>query len=203
MVIRSEGAVEYVMVGVSRRPTRAIWRGKKIEPVQELEMEREILDPIIFFVMRNNQFLAKERKCFSEKLQDCDIRILDLLQKEKCTQEDYDKEYSACKLYGDKFITYKIKVKNILAGKAQGADVLRFTDPGTRFKLPNIELPTFDGNPRNWLKFWTQFEKIHEDVSIDDRHKFLYLLQSTAPRSSPREIVKIFPATTANYKKAI
>ncbi|GFU83305.1 hypothetical protein TNCV_3739161 [Trichonephila clavipes] len=34
MVIRSEGAVEYVMVGVSRRPTLAIWRGKEIEPVQ-------------------------------------------------------------------------------------------------------------------------------------------------------------------------
>ncbi|GFV69795.1 hypothetical protein TNCV_431141 [Trichonephila clavipes] len=34
MVIRSEGAVEYVMVGVSRRPTQAIWRGKEIEPVQ-------------------------------------------------------------------------------------------------------------------------------------------------------------------------
>ncbi|GFV00944.1 hypothetical protein TNCV_1387581 [Trichonephila clavipes] len=38
MVIRSEGAVEYVMVGVSRRPTQAIWRGKEIEPVQ--------LDPV-------------------------------------------------------------------------------------------------------------------------------------------------------------
>ncbi|GFV81837.1 DUF4817 domain-containing protein [Trichonephila clavipes] len=34
MVIRSKGAVEYVMVGVSRRLTQAIWRGKEIEPVQ-------------------------------------------------------------------------------------------------------------------------------------------------------------------------
>ncbi|GFX94690.1 hypothetical protein TNCV_4799671 [Trichonephila clavipes] len=34
MVVRSEGAVEYVMVGVSRRPTHAVWRGKDIEPVQ-------------------------------------------------------------------------------------------------------------------------------------------------------------------------
>ncbi|GFX01136.1 integrase catalytic domain-containing protein [Trichonephila clavipes] len=87
--------------------------------------------------------------------------------------------------------------------KAQGGDVLRFTDPGTKFKLPNIELPTFDGNPRDWLNFWTQFEKIHDDVNIDDRDKFQYLIQSTAPRSSPREIVESFPATAANYKKAI
>ncbi|GFS63921.1 DUF1758 domain-containing protein [Trichonephila inaurata madagascariensis] len=103
----------------------------------------------------------------------------------------------------DKFITYKIKVKNILAGKAQGEDVQRFTDPGTKFKLPNIELPIFDGNPRDWLNFWTQFEKTPDDVNIDDRDKFQYLIQSTASRSSPREIVVSFPATAANYKKAI
>ncbi|GFW22638.1 DUF1758 domain-containing protein [Trichonephila clavipes] len=46
-----------------------------------------------------------------------------------------------------------------------------------------------------------EFEKIHDDVNIDDRDKFQYLIQSTAPRSSPREIVESFPATAANYKK--
>ncbi|GFS68087.1 integrase catalytic domain-containing protein [Trichonephila clavipes] len=102
-----------------------------------------------------------------KNLKNWDIRILDLLQKDKCTQEDYDKEYNACELYEDKFITYKTKIKNILARKAQEVDVLRFTDPGTKFKLPNIELPTFDGNPRDWLKFWTQSEKIHDDVNIE------------------------------------
>ncbi|GFX23840.1 hypothetical protein TNCV_1788711 [Trichonephila clavipes] len=45
MVIRSEGAVEYVMVGVSRRPTQAIWRGKEIEPVQEDETDQAIEEP--------------------------------------------------------------------------------------------------------------------------------------------------------------
>ncbi|GFX11472.1 DUF1758 domain-containing protein [Trichonephila clavipes] len=138
-----------------------------------------------------------------KNLKDCDIRILDLLQKDKCTQEDYNKEYNDGELYEDTFITYKIKVKNILAGKAHGADVQRFTDPGTKFKLPNIELPTFDSNPRDWLNFWTQFEKTHDDVSIDDRYKFQYLIQSTAPRSSPREIVESFSSTAANYIKAI
>ncbi|GFX09228.1 DUF1758 domain-containing protein [Trichonephila clavipes] len=119
-----------------------------------------------------------------KNLRDCDIRILDLLPKDKCTQEDYDKGYNACELHDDKFITYKIKVKNILAGKAQGADVQRFTDPGTKLKLPNFELPTFEGNPRDWLNFWTQFIKIHNVVNIDDLDKFQYLIQSTAPSSS-------------------
>ncbi|GFS74817.1 DUF1758 domain-containing protein [Trichonephila clavipes] len=82
-------------------------------------------------------------------------------------------------------------------------DVHSFTDPGTKFKLPNTELPTFDDNGRGWLNFWTQFEKIHDDVNIDDHDKFQYLIQNTAPRSSPREIVESLPATAANYKKAI
>ncbi|GFW09850.1 hypothetical protein TNCV_4251791 [Trichonephila clavipes] len=43
MVIRSKGAVEYVMVGVPRRPTQAIWRGKEIEPVQVIVMS---FDPV-------------------------------------------------------------------------------------------------------------------------------------------------------------
>ncbi|GFY09265.1 uncharacterized protein TNCV_775401 [Trichonephila clavipes] len=57
---------------------------------------------------------------------------------------------------------------------------------------------------RDWLSFWTQFEKIHEDVNIDDRDKFRkYLIQSTAPGSSPKRYCRKLPATTANYKKAI
>ncbi|GFX96566.1 hypothetical protein TNCV_1442401 [Trichonephila clavipes] len=47
MVIRSEGAVEYVMVGVSRRLTQAIWRGKEIEPVQASEMQHVIVTRIV------------------------------------------------------------------------------------------------------------------------------------------------------------
>ncbi|GFU40867.1 uncharacterized protein TNCV_2466631 [Trichonephila clavipes] len=40
MVIRSERALEYVMVGVSKRPTQTIWRGKEIEYLQEKETWR-------------------------------------------------------------------------------------------------------------------------------------------------------------------
>ncbi|GFW79867.1 uncharacterized protein TNCV_3898681 [Trichonephila clavipes] len=89
------------------------------------------------------------------------------------------------------------------SSKEQEVDVLRFTDPCTKFKLPNIELPTCDDNPRDWLNFLTQFEKIHDDVNIDVWVKFHYLIQSIAPRSSPREIVESFPATAENYKKAV
>ncbi|GBN28406.1 hypothetical protein AVEN_88872-1 [Araneus ventricosus] len=76
-------------------------------------------------------------------------------------------------------------------------------DTPTKWKLPEIQLPTFEGNPREWLNFWTQFQKIHEEASIDEQDKYQYLIQSTVPGSTPREIVESFPATAENYKKAV
>ncbi|GBO30572.1 hypothetical protein AVEN_76240-1 [Araneus ventricosus] len=76
-------------------------------------------------------------------------------------------------------------------------------DSASKCKLPEIQLPTFDGNPREWLNFWTLFQKMHEETSIYDRDKYQYLFQSTVPGSAPREIVESFPATAENYKKAV
>ncbi|GFV25298.1 hypothetical protein TNCV_2165861 [Trichonephila clavipes] len=53
MVIRSEGEVEYVMVGVSRRPTQAIWRGEEIEPSPDNYPVSEV---------RVNEFPLKEEE---------------------------------------------------------------------------------------------------------------------------------------------
>ncbi|GBN57735.1 hypothetical protein AVEN_255022-1 [Araneus ventricosus] len=91
-------------------------------------------------------------------------------------------------------------VRNLLYN---GKDLPHYTDSASKCKLPEIQLPTFDGNPREWLNFWTQFQKIDEEASIDDRDKYQYLIQSTVPSSAPREIVEIFLATAENYKKAI
>ncbi|GBM54905.1 Retrovirus-related Pol polyprotein from transposon TNT 1-94 [Araneus ventricosus] len=75
--------------------------------------------------------------------------------------------------------------------------------PGFERLVGDEKLLTYDGNPREWLNFWTEFQKIHEDASIDERHKYQYLIQSTVPGSTPREIVESFPATAENYKKAV
>ncbi|GFW53740.1 uncharacterized protein TNCV_3938341 [Trichonephila clavipes] len=56
MVITSEGAVEYVMVGVSRRPTQAIWRGKEIEPVQVIVMSFDPVKIVVAPELRQLEF---------------------------------------------------------------------------------------------------------------------------------------------------
>lgn len=70
-------------------------------------------------------------------------------------------------------------------------------------KMPKLELPKFDGKVKNWLAFWGQFSKIHEDTELDDIDKFQYLLQSTTVNSPAHQLVSSYPPSAANYSKAI
>ncbi|GFV74639.1 uncharacterized protein TNCV_5130811 [Trichonephila clavipes] len=71
------------------------------------------------------------------------------------------------------------------------------------FKLPKIELKKFSGEAKDFLAFWSQFQKIHNDKSIAEEDKMQYLLQSMEPKSKAKRLVLSFPATAENYPKAI
>ncbi|GFV35972.1 DUF1758 domain-containing protein [Trichonephila clavipes] len=71
------------------------------------------------------------------------------------------------------------------------------------FKLPKIELKKFSGEAKDFLAFWSQFQKIHIDKSIAEEDKMQYLLQSMEPKSKAERLVLSFPATAENYPKAI
>ncbi|GFT72448.1 zinc finger protein 112, partial [Trichonephila clavipes] len=76
------------------------------------------------------------------------------------------------------------------------------TETETRsFKLPKIELKKFSGEAKDFLAFWSQFQKIH-DKSIVEEDKMQYLLQSVKPKSKAERLVLSFPATAENYPKA-
>lgn len=40
-----------------------------------------------------------------------------------------------------------------------------------KYKLPKLKLQEFDGQLKNWLPFWGQFEKIHMDPELGDVDK--------------------------------
>ncbi|GFS47237.1 uncharacterized protein TNCV_1129851 [Trichonephila clavipes] len=71
------------------------------------------------------------------------------------------------------------------------------------FKLPKIELKKFSGEAKDFLAFWSQFQKIHNDKGIAEEDKMQYLLQSVEPKSKAERLVLSFPATAENYPKAI
>lgn len=62
-------------------------------------------------------------------------------------------------------------------------------------KLLKLELPKFNGMIKEWLPFWSQFKKIHDDPSISNEDKFQYLLQATVLDSRANELVKSFSPT--------
>ncbi|XP_050315561.1 uncharacterized protein LOC126750100 [Anthonomus grandis grandis] len=72
-----------------------------------------------------------------------------------------------------------------------------------KFKLPILELKKFDGNIKDWLPFWSQFQKVHNDLEIDDNDKVEYLIQATVQGSWARQLVESFPATGSNYSKMV
>ncbi|GFT70284.1 uncharacterized protein TNCV_3457231 [Trichonephila clavipes] len=71
------------------------------------------------------------------------------------------------------------------------------------FKLPKIELKKFSGEAKDFLAFWSQFQKIHNDKGIAEEDKMQYLLQSVEPKSKAERLVLSFSATAENYPKAI
>lgn len=89
--------------------------------------------------------------------------------KSDATEEEVDKELEVNDAYKTKFLMSKMKMSSLTASAV-------FQKPGTSLasirdvmKLPSIELPKFKGNVREWLPFWSQFRKIHDDLSVDVR----------------------------------
>ncbi|XP_055938027.1 uncharacterized protein LOC129968199 [Argiope bruennichi] len=72
-----------------------------------------------------------------------------------------------------------------------------------KFNLPKLEFRQFNGDIKDWLQFWSQFQHIHNDDEIAPEKKFQYLVQATVNGSRAREVVESFPATAANYAKAV
>ncbi|GFV05252.1 uncharacterized protein TNCV_224651 [Trichonephila clavipes] len=70
------------------------------------------------------------------------------------------------------------------------------------FKLTKIELKKFSVEAKNFLAFWSQFQNIHNDKSIDN-DKINYLLQSVEPKSNAERLEMSFSATVENYPKAV
>ena len=70
-----------------------------------------------------------------------------------------------------------------------------------RVKMPIIELPKFDGNPKNWLSFWDQFESSVHSKKISEIDKFTYLKSTLI--GPAKDCIAGLTHTKANYDHAI
>jgi hypothetical protein len=155
------------------------------------------------------------QKCM-ESLQEWDQKVVTQLLDDDCEDETVDAEHTAMLEYAERFSFTKLKVEQLLdSGKHSSSthsddeltvDSYASAARGSNqksYKLPKIELKKFNGDLKNWVGFWSQFSKIHEDASLHDADKFQYLVQSIENGTEPEELVTSYPLTASNYSKAV
>jgi len=155
-----------------------------------------------------------ELRCKLKKLEDLleeilpiDEAIMDHMLDENCTDDEQDDERVSSEEYRDKIRKMTLRINHILDKRCKSPSPSEFSTasegPRRNFKLPKLELMKFDGKLKDWLGWWSQFQKIDEDLTLHTTDKFQYLLQALTPKSEARELVESFPPSEANYPKAV
>ncbi|GBL89031.1 hypothetical protein AVEN_255179-1 [Araneus ventricosus] len=147
---------------------------------------------------------------YLSNLKDYDDKIIALLADNAADEDALSAEIEVCDKYRDEFhvltgiMDEKLEKNTGRTGSISANDsVSSVTVKEKRYKLPKIEIKSFDGELINWLSFWAQFRKIHEDESLEECDKFHYLLQSMLPGTRARELMESYPLTSDNYQKAV
>ncbi|GBN07103.1 hypothetical protein AVEN_25027-1 [Araneus ventricosus] len=141
-------------------------------------------------------------------LKDYDDKIITLLADSAADEDALSAEMEGCDKYSDEFhvstgiMDEKLKKNTGRTGSISADDSVTVKEKKC-YKLRKIEIKSFDGELINWLSFWAQFRKIHEDESPEECDKFHYLLQSMLPGTRARELMESYPLTSDNNQKAI
>ncbi|UYV60621.1 hypothetical protein LAZ67_1001682 [Cordylochernes scorpioides] len=187
-------------------------RDKKLRSVTRTRFTKvvNILDPEI---SKTNADLGVITDKFSKlkdidfKLKGLDQKMLDHMMVADAEEDTLNCEIEEAEHYSDTFITLERKVRELIdsdnksdvksLGSSNGSSMAK------SYKFPKFEIRKFDGELINWLPFWAQFERIHEDNELHDADKFHYLVQSMQSNTRARELIESYPQTADNYAKAV
>lgn len=155
-------------------------------------------------------------KTITEELFDKDDEIKTQMLDDNVGDDDQDQEFDEAMRYKESYALIKKRIEKFVdasATKSNSDDdatsvaasaTTTESKSGTRnFKLPRIELKKFNGDLKQWLGWWSQFKKIHEDEELHDSDKFQYLANSMEAGSEAAELVDGYPSTAENYSKVM
>ncbi|GFV60509.1 putative RNA-directed DNA polymerase from transposon X-element [Trichonephila clavipes] len=131
--------------------------------------------------------------------------ILELLLGDETLSGEFEDDFNKSEKYRDKMnqlsAELEYAVNKSLKTPQSEAEI---SQGNTRkFKLPKLELTRFNDDPKDFLNFWSQFEKNRIDSNIDDDDNMHYLIQCSVPGSKMFRLESSFPPTTKNYRKAV
>lgn len=166
------------------------------EPTEDQLQKAQVLQELLTGKLAELQ--VKDAEIFEAMLV-CDVEEEDLI-KEKDMCDTYLKRAKTLELCYLKL--RKVDSPQLDALNESASSIAAITGK-RKFKLPVIQFKKFDGNIKDWLSFWAQFKKIHEDIEMDPADKIEYLIQSTVPGSRARRVVESFPAIGVNYVQIV
>ena len=186
--------------------SRRGYRTQLVKRINDLtaELSRETPDQTVVQVR-----LQMLEQCY-EKVSSLDQEIIEILNHD--ASEEQDDELLSVSEYEEKYRTAKVKADNFLEdGVSSSNQSFISASPELRaahsskktYKLPKIEITKFSGDLKDWLGFWSQFQKIHEDSALHASDKFQYLVQSMVPGSRAYTLVHSYSQTAANYPLVI
>lgn len=131
----------------------------------------------------------------------------DIQSEIECEAENPEEHYTEREEFENKFYSILARAKSLSErcivenGDAKSRSSAEFAAPSTVFegvKLPQIELPKFDGSFETWLEFRDIFESlIHNNAQINKIQKFHYLRASLI--GSAPQVIQSLEFTTDNY----
>ena len=111
---------------------------------------------------------------------------------------DTDDEYKV------KFLSAKNLISKLsTANSIPAASVTPITVNNVKSSTSQNDALKFQGTVRDWLPFWNQFKRFHNDTSISKEDKFARLINATIPGTRAHDIVMSYPLSSENYDKAI
>lgn len=123
------------------------------------------------------------------------------------TVEDNASHWSAFEAFDKMFHETKSKIKQILANKgdikrmSRGVNNEHISSDLELSALPNMKLPTFNGEFSNWVEFRDAFVSlIHDNKKLHDIQKFHYL--TTCLEGKAAQALKQLKKTAENYSIA-
>lgn len=107
-------------------------------------------------------------------IKELDQQIYDHLLNISSNENDIIEELGTTEEYLSKYNFIKVSYEKLLDNKtiADKIDVMSiggetFRSQNKKLKYPKIEFKKFGGDVKDWLSFWSQFRRIHEDPEIE------------------------------------